>query len=129
MMQTTRGAHPNLLELRALLRRENAADLGVGGIELAAHLRLYPVHDRVDAGVMLVDDALHQILLLRREVQIAIEMVDDAPRRELRRPRRGEESMAVKEVKAVAGDTDERAADERCDQRQSRRRASLTRRG
>jgi hypothetical protein len=115
------NAHANLLELFALLGREDFFDFGIGSIELTANLRLDAAHQRVDAYVMLIDDPLNPDFLLRCQMKFAIEMLDDAPGRELR-PR-----AMPKKIEVIAGDADEDAADERRDHDDGRRRSRPTR--
>jgi len=123
-----RQVHLNLLELLPLLRRENFLDLGVRGVQLGADLRPDAGHDRVDPHMMLVDDALDIALLLRGEVQLAIEMIDDPARREFRHPPPGEEPAVMKKVKAIAGDAGEQPANERDDDHHCGGRPRATRR-
>ena len=120
-------AHSNLLELLALLRREDLFDLGVCSIELVPNLRLNAGHDGVDAYVVLIDDPLNLGFLLRRQMKIAIQMFDDPARCKARRSIGGKETMVMEKVKAIAGDADEQSADEDGDYRKGRSRARPTR--
>ena len=116
MAPGARDAHANLLELFALLWREDLFDIGIGSIELAPNLRLNGAHHPVDACVMLIDDPLNLGLLLRRQMKISIEMLDDPARCKACPSIAGKEAMMMEKVKAVAGDADEQPADEDGDQ-------------
>ena len=122
-------ADAHFLELLALLRRQNLVDLPVRGVEFEANLRADGVHRRVDSSMVRVDDLLHLNFLLRREVQLAIEMFDNPACGELRRARRWPQPMAMEKVKAIAGDADEKPADEHRGHHQRRGRSRITRRG
>jgi hypothetical protein len=115
----TRNAHAHFLELLLLLGRQELLDFGIGSIELSSDLRLNAGHDRIDADVMLIDDALHIGFLLWCEIELAVEMLDDSLCQGLRRRR----APAMENVKAIAGNADEQSADENGDQRKGRRRA------
>jgi hypothetical protein len=115
----TRNAHAHFLELLLLLGRQELLDFGIGSIELSSDLRLNAGHDRIDADVMLIDDALHIGFLLRCEIELAVEMLDDSLSQGLRRRR----APAMENVKAIAGNADEQSADENGDQRKGGRRA------
>lgn len=122
-MTAAANEHPHLVELIALLGREDFVDFGVGGVDLRSDLRLNAAHERVDAGVVLIDDALDSRLLLRCQIQLAIEMFHDPPRDELPEWR----PPSVKKIEVIARDSDEHAADERRDDHQGSRRPRLTR--
>src|SRR5918912_4583437 len=68
-----------LLELRPLLGREELLDLGVRGVELRAHLRADARGDGLDALAVGLDDLRHGLLLLRGEVELAVEVLDEHP--------------------------------------------------
>ena len=76
---------------------------------------------------MLIDDPLNVDFLLRRQVKIAIEMLDDPARCKARRSIGGKETMVMEKVKAIAGDADEQSADEDGDHRKGGSRARPTR--
>jgi hypothetical protein len=120
-------AHANLLELFALRWREDLFDLGIGSFDLTPNLRLNAAHHRVDVSVMLIDDPLHFGFLLRRQMKIAIEMLDDPVCCKSPRSVGRKETMVMQKVKAVAGDAGQQPADEDGDYRKSRGGARLTR--
>jgi len=116
-------AHPHFAELFALLRRQDFLDFCVRGLELTVNLGLNAGHHGIDAGVMLVNDSLHVGSLLRCQIELAVETLDDPPRHEL--PERW--PPAVKEIEVISGDSDEYAANERCHHHQGSSRPRLTR--
>src|ERR1041385_3656470 len=70
--------HLELVELLLLLRRQHARDLGVVLIDLLPDLRPYAVHDLLHARRMRFQNLLHLLVLLRREMELVVELVQDA---------------------------------------------------
>ena len=112
MAPRSRNAHSDLLEVLALLRRQDFVDLGVCGFELGANLRLNAARHRIDTTMVLIDDALNVGLLLRREMQFAVEVFDDTSRRETRGRTRWKQAVSSEKIEAIAGNADEHPADE-----------------
>src|SRR5689334_5881004 len=67
------------LELRPLLGAEDLVDLGVRGVELGAHLRADARGDGLDALAVALDDLRHGRFLLRGEVELVVEVIDEHP--------------------------------------------------
>jgi len=70
--------HPELLVLRALLRREDLANLVVPQLDLMPDLRMHAFENLLHFHGVRVEDLLHLSVLLRREVELAIEPVENA---------------------------------------------------
>ena len=103
-------AHPHLLILLALLRREDALDLRVRRFELAMHLRTRRAGDVFDARVMPANDILDLRALIVGEVETPVEHFDHRSRGHARKHRRMPHAPDV-----LRKDAGEHAGDERDD--------------
>jgi hypothetical protein len=91
-------AHPQLLKLLALLRREHLLDFRVRRFDLRAHV-----------SVPLIEDFLDLHALLRGEIEMPVEMLDDPVAAEARRM----PAAAAEMQHPVEQDAGEHAGDER----------------